>query len=81
MSWEKVQEIIKKHQQQILSIPGVVGVSTGVQKKVNERSFCIKVYCNRPLKRGEMERQELPDEIEGVPVEMVVSGDIVAFDG
>lgn len=81
MSWEKVQGIVKRHQEQLLSIPGVVGVSTGVQKKANERVFCIKVYCSRPLKRGGIERQELPNEIEGVPVEMVVSGDIVAFDG
>lgn len=80
MYWEKAKEIKRNYEKKILSIPNVVGVSTGL-KKLNSGGSepFMKVYVSEAIERGPLDKGRIPNEIEGLPVEIVVSGDFIAF--
>jgi hypothetical protein len=80
MDWDTVKMIAERYREQILSLPGVVGISTGIRRESGEAQPCIKVYLSKPVERGKLEDQRIPWELEGVPVDAVVTGEIIAFD-
>jgi hypothetical protein len=80
MDWDKVKVVAERYREQILSLPGVVGISTGVRRESGEVQPCIRVYLSKPVERGELEDQRIPWELEGTPVDAVVTGEIVALD-
>ena len=80
IDWDIVKGIAERYREQILSIPGVVGISTGVRRESGETQPCIRVYLNKTVERGNLKDQRIPWEIEEIPVDAVVTGDVIAFD-
>lgn len=78
MDLAKVKEILSRHEKDILKLPGVIGVSTGIRKdKLHE--WCIKVYLNREIERGNIDKQHLPVSFEGVYIETILTGNMNAL--
>ena len=78
MELDKVEYTLAKYEKDVLTLPGVVGISTGILKgKIKE--MCIKVYLNRAIPRGDLINRHLPEVLDGVPVEAIITGNIVAF--
>ena len=80
IDWEKVKEVADRYRQQILSVPGVVGMSTGIQRKQDETKPCIRVDLAKPVERGSLKDQRIPWELEGIPVDAVVTGEFIALE-
>ena len=77
--WKKAKLIVEKYKTSILSIPGVVGLSTGVNRDREEPKVCIRVYLSKHVSRGKLEENKIPRELEGVLVDIILTGDIRAF--
>lgn len=67
MTNKSIEQVLKEHTDHLMSIPGVTGTAQGEL----EGKPCIKVYVEK--KTTELEKQ-IPDEIEGYPVEIQESG-------
>ncbi len=62
-----VEEVKKRHEARLMKTPGVVGVAIGRSGK----QAVIRVYVDRDSPKV---RKAVPDALEDVPVEIVVSG-------
>lgn len=78
MNLSKVKEVLSRYEKSILKLPGVVGVSTGICMK-RPGEWCIRVYANKAIKRGSLNNNMLPEVLDEVFLDMVVSGDMHAF--
>jgi len=65
MSETSLKEILDKHRETIMKIPGVIGVGVGLSPG-DPGKKCILVYITRDERP-----EELPEQIEGVDVEMI----------
>lgn len=72
MTTRTIEEVLKEHTEELMSLPGVVGTAQGI---CNDKP-CIKVYVVE--KTPELE-QKIPDILEGYPVVMEESGGIRAL--
>ena len=77
--WDYIKAVENKYREEILSLIGVVGVSTGVLRRSGEVIPCIRIYLNREIERGALEENKIPMEIEGIPIDVVITGDFKAF--
>jgi hypothetical protein len=68
----KVEEVLDKHTDHLMSIPGVEGVGIGG----SDDSPVIIVMVRQG---GSEMRKQLPSQIEGYPVRVDVTGEIVAY--
>jgi hypothetical protein len=66
-------DIKDRHMDLLYGLPAVQGAGIGVSKR-NTRRVVIQVFVNRRLTRAE--RQKFPKALEGVPVELVETGEI-----
>jgi hypothetical protein len=62
-----VEEVKKRHEARLMKTPGVVGV--GIARSGNRTVICVYVTKDSPKVR-----RAVPESIEDVPVEIVVSG-------
>lgn len=67
-----IEAVLKKHTPKLMSIPGVVGAGQGIC----EDKPCIKIFV---IKKTPALTQQIPEVIEGFPVDLEESGDIRAF--
>ncbi len=67
-----VEEVKKRHEARLMRTPGVVGVGIG---RTGKRTV-IRVYV---AKDSPKVRRAVPDALEDVPVEIVVSGPFKAL--
>lgn len=68
--YERVKAIKRKHETMLFSIPGVHGVGIGAKEPGKwEAGFVLHVYVSPEL--GEEARQQIPSELEGVPLVVV----------
>jgi hypothetical protein len=65
-----IKTVMDAHAAELMSIPGVTGVAVGLDR---EKTPCILVLVVRVTKEI---RKRIPKEIEGHPVEMMVTGEI-----
>ncbi|HHJ53433.1 MAG TPA: hypothetical protein ENJ89_09585 [Caldithrix abyssi] len=72
-SLDKIKRVKSKYQRAWLSIPGVVAVGIGT---LRDGSAGIIVSVERP---DETVRQQIPERVEDVPVEIQVTGKIKAL--
>ena len=72
MSPKAIENILKEHSRELLSIPGVVGTA----QSLCDGKRCIKVYVIE--KTQELER-EIPKILDGYPVLIEETGKIRAF--
>lgn len=67
MSGKSIEEVLKEHAGELMSIPGVVGAANGL---CNNKP-CIKVFVIEKTKDIE---QRIPDELDGYPVGVEQTG-------
>lgn len=67
MSGRTIEEVVKSHTGELLSLPGVVGTAQGLCAN----RPCIKIYVE---KRADGPEQKIPAMIEGYPVEIEETG-------
>ncbi len=69
-----IEEVIKEHSGELMSISGVVGVGQGLCDKIP----CIKVYI---IKRTPELDKKIPALLEGYEVSIEITGEIRAHPG
>jgi len=67
MTNKPIEEVLKEHTLHLMSIQGVTGAAQG---ELNGKP-CIKVYV---VRETEELKKQIPNELEGYPVEIQVSG-------
>ena len=67
MSSESIEQVIKTHARELMSIPGVIGIAQGLC----DDKPCIKVFVNKRTPESE---QGIPKIIKGFRVDIVESG-------
>jgi hypothetical protein len=72
MAAKTIEEVLKKHTGELMSVPGVVGTAQGI---CNNKS-CIKVYV---IKKTPELNKKIPNIIEGYPVVIEETGKIKAL--
>ena len=77
----RLRDVRTRHEAELMRYPNVVGVSDGIRmrdgKPTGERA--IVVYVERKVPRKDLsERDLLPAQIEGIPVDVVETGPIEA---
>lgn len=72
MAAKTIEEVLKKHTEELMSIPGVVGTAQGLC----DGNPCIKVYVIK--KTPELDK-EIPDILEGYPIMIEETGEIRAL--
>lgn len=77
--WERAKAASDKYGRDLLAIDGVTGVATGVIRKSDKTVPCVKVYLKSEVGRGSIEDGKIPHELDGVPIDVVVSGEIRAL--
>ena len=73
MSRNKIREILRKHADQLMTVPGVVGIAEGKSKG----KPCIKVFV---VERNSELLRQIPDNIEGYLLQVEESGEFHALD-
>ncbi len=71
---DAVRRVKEKHESKLLNVPGVVGVGVGRSDRVAEQPV-IEIYVK---KATDSLRKTLPSSLEGVQVNIVETGEIVA---
>jgi hypothetical protein len=72
MAVKTIEEVLKKHTGELMSVPGVVGTAQGIC----DNKPCIKVYV---IKKTPELNKKIPDIIEGYPVVIEETGKIRAL--
>ena len=80
ITYDFVKTVKEKHTDSLMQIKGVVGVGIGRKKNAN-RDFCLRIYVSSTKNIPLQETDKIPIEIDGVPVEMVETGEIRFSDG
>lgn len=82
VTMEKVRRVKRKYEADLMEKSGVVGVAIGYKyvdgKKTNQ--LCIICYVVDKKSESALEKNDIiPEEIEGVPVDVIESGKIRAL--
>ncbi|MGB7291680.1 MAG: hypothetical protein WBD99_05890 [Thermodesulfobacteriota bacterium] len=72
MPTESIEEVLREHTEELMSIPGVAGTAQGL---CNNKP-CIKVFV---IERTKEIDQRIPDELDGYPVEVEETGEFKAL--
>ena len=68
--FERVKEVQARHEKELMSLPGVLGVGIGSEAG----KAVLQVLVDKTARK----KPKLPTEIEGVPVKVVQTGKILA---
>ncbi|MFW9910792.1 MAG: hypothetical protein ACFFEF_19730 [Candidatus Thorarchaeota archaeon] len=79
---EEVRRVKAEYERELMRKPGVVGIAIGYKlirgKKTDQ--LCIICYVVKKKRIGELEERDvIPEEIEGVPVDVIESGQVRAL--
>jgi hypothetical protein len=69
MPQRNIDAVLRAHDQELLAIPGVVGVYVGL--RADQKTPCLKVMAVKKTKALE---QAIPKSLEGYPVEIEETG-------
>jgi hypothetical protein len=72
MASQTIEQVLKEHSNELMSIPGVVGTAQGLC----DGQPCIKIFVIK--KTSEIE-EKIPETLEGYPVEIESTGEIKAL--
>lgn len=72
MAAKAIEEVLKEHTNELMSVPGVVGTAQGLC----DDKPCIKVYV---IKKTAGLDQKIPHTLEGYPVSIEVTGEFKAL--
>ncbi len=76
MKRKDINAVLKDHEQELLAIPGVVGIYVGLLP--DNKTPCLKVMV---IKETEELKMRIPKSIEGYPVLIEESGAIRPLEG
>lgn len=79
---EEVRRVKAEYERELMRKPGVVGVAIGYKLIRGKKSdqLCIICYVIKKKRMGELEEHDIiPEEIEGVPVDVIESGQVRAL--
>lgn len=68
-----IEDVLAKHEDRLMSIPGVVGVGIGER----DGHPVVLIMTNQPA--GQLRESSLPTQLEGFPVQVDFVGEIQAF--
>lgn len=72
MAMKTIEEVLKEHTDQLMSMPGVVGTAQGLC----DDKPCIKVFV---IKKTHELDEKIPDILDGYPVKIEETGEIKAL--
>lgn len=72
MPVKPIEQVLKEHTEQLMSLPGVVGTAQGLCGN----SPCIKIYV---AQMTEALKKKLPKKLEGYQVDVDVTGELKAL--
>lgn len=75
----ELSAVMARHESELLAYPNVVAVAPGVRtvKGKVTGEYCLVVYVSRKVSRSRLKKGEvLPRRIEGIPVDVVETGEI-----
>jgi len=78
---ERVTEVKRKHEKDLMRLPNVVAVGVGFRTRGGARTgeACIVVSVKAKVPASQLKPgQAIPSSIEGVPVDVVETGEIQA---
>ena len=78
-----IQEIKKRHEEELLRNPNVVGVGIGTKiiKSISTQRQCIKIYVRKKIPRSKLEKNDLiPQKLNGVETDIEEVGRLKAQD-
>ena len=78
----KLDQVLRRHEAELLSRSHVVGVSSGRRVRQGQPSGepCITVYVERKIPETALEAADiLPKQIEGIPLDVVEVGKLEAL--
>lgn len=81
-SLERVNEVKNRYEDQLLQLPGVVGVavSAGGGQETEAGRYVIKVLVSHGKNQGGGSGESpIPESLEGVPVEVEETGEFHAY--
>ena len=81
---QHVTDVKRKHEQDLLRLPNVVAVGVGLRTRGGEPTgeVCIVVSVKTKVPVPQLAgRDRIPSSIEGVPVDVVETGEIRALGG
>ena len=81
---QRAMEVKRRHEKDLMRKPNVVGVGVGFRTRggVQSDEVCIVVSVKVKLAPSQMKPGDLiPPSMEGVPVDVVETGEITALDG
>ena len=70
-----INTVMEAHVEELMAIPGVTGVAVG---ETEDRTPCILVLV---MEETEDIKEKIPDQLEGHPVRLMVSGEIKPMQG
>ncbi len=68
-----IETVLKDHRQRLMALPGVIAVGQGEC----QGQPCIRIFATPP---AEALRREMPEMLEGIPIELNISEPIKALD-
>jgi hypothetical protein len=71
MPQRNINAVLRNHDQELMAIPGVVGVYVGL--RADQKTPCLRVMA---LKKTKDLERALPKSLEGYPVEIEETGEI-----
>ena len=72
MPVKPIEDVLKEHTNELMSIPGVVGIAQGLC----DSKPCIKVFV---IKRTQQLDQKIPNVLEGYPIVVEETGEFRAL--
>jgi len=78
----KVDEVVRRHEADLLGYANVVGVAKGLRMRQGRPSseLCVTVYVERKIPATDLAAADiLPKEIEGIPVDVAEVGKLEAL--
>jgi hypothetical protein len=75
----EMSAVMARHETELLAYPNVVGVAPGVRTAKGKVTgeYCLVVYVSRKVPRSRLKKGEiLPRRLEGIPVDVVETGEI-----
>jgi hypothetical protein len=76
---QRVTAVKTRHETELLRYPNVVGVATGMRTKQGSPTgeYCLVVYVTKKVPKSELRTEEiLPRALDGIPVDVVETGEI-----
>ncbi len=77
--WQRLQAVRREHEDELLSLPNVVGLGIGLRKRRGRPTgeLALVVIVSRKVPSAELAPEErIPSEIEGVLIDVQEMGEI-----